>query len=449
MAADLGITIYTIDEVEAIGAALNRPYNPPTAEDIVTINYTSGTTGNPKGVVLSHRNAVAAATNGIVGSPYSTTEVLVSFLPLAHIFARMAEQGALWGGVQIGYFHGDILDLVDDFKALKPTIMIAVPRLFNRMGGAMKAASVDQPGFKGALSRQALATKLTNLKDPVNPTYRHILYDRIWSKKVKQGMGLDRMKTFVSGAAPLDPSLHNFLRAAWSAEVCQGYGLTEGYASTTVQQAGDLTTSNVGSLLPCVEACLLSIPDMEYYVTDKPFPRGELLIRGNTLMSGYYKDPEETAKSFTEDGWFKTGDVCTVDAMGHFKIIDRRKNVLKLAQGEYIAPERLEGVYLSACNYLSAAWVHGDSDKTFPVAIFGIQPDVFSVFASKVLGTSVSDKDVEALKKAMADPKIIAAVQKDMDRAAKKSRFAGFERVKAHKLYLEPFTIENELMTPT
>ncbi|KKY20001.1 putative amp-binding enzyme [Phaeomoniella chlamydospora] len=449
MAEDVDIQIYTLDEIEAIGAALNRPYNPPTADDVVTINYTSGTTGNPKGVILTHRNAVAAASNASVGTNHGTEEIICSFLPLAHIFARMAEAAGLWGGIQIGYFHGDTLGLLDDLKILKPTLLIVVPRLLNRFGGGIKAASIDAPGFKGALSRQALSTKLTNLNDPVNPTNKHMFYDRIWSRKVRQQMGMDRIKALVSGAAPLDGSMQQFLRASWGAVVAQGYGMTESYASTMVQMVDDFSTGNLGGMLPGAEACLQSIPDMEYYVTDKPFPRGEILLRGHTIFKGYLKDDEETAKSFTEDGWFKTGDVGAIDAQGRFKVIDRKKNVLKLAQGEYIAPERIEGVYLTACNYLAVAFVHGDSDKTFPVAMFGIQPDVFATWASKVLGHSISETDIEALKRAIKDPKVVAAVRKDVDRAGRKAKFAGFERVRGIKLYLDPFSIENDLMTPT
>ena len=449
MAADLDLQVYTLEEVEALGASLNRPYNPPSQGDIVTINYTSGTTGNPKGVALTHKNAVAAASNAICGSPHSTSETLCSYLPLAHIFARMSEHAALWGGVNIGYFHGEVLEIVEDFKALKPTILIAVPRLLNRMGGGIKAASIDAPGVKGAISRAAVKTKTANLKRKDNPTKNHLLYDRIWSKKVRAQMGMDNVRTMVSGAAPLDASLHDFLRIAWASNVCQGYGLTEGYASTAVQQVDDLSTGNIGSLLPANEACLQSIPDMEYFVTDKPYPRGELLLRGNTIMSGYYKDQAETDKTFTSDGWLRTGDVAMVDSMGRFYIIDRKKNVLKLAQGEYIAPEKIEGILLSACKYLAMGFVHGDSDQRYPVALFGIQPDFFAAFASKILGRTIAESDIESIKQAMTDAKVISAIQRDIDRAGKKSKLAGFERPKALKLYIEPFTIDNNLLTPT
>lgn len=448
-AADVGVKIFSITDVETLGASLNRPYNPPQPSDTITINYTSGTTGPPKGVVLTHTAAVSAATGTLAAGYTDHNDVACSYLPLAHIFQRMNEGAALWSGVRIGYFHGDILQLVDDFKQLRPTLLPSVPRLLNRFGGAIRAQTVDQTGFKGSLSRYIVSTKLANLHDKTKPTTKHIFYDRIWGKKVSAALGLDRVRTMVSGSAPLDASLHDFLRVVFGNRVLQGYGLTETYASSLAQLDGDYSSGNCGAPLPGLEACLLSVPDMDYLVTDKPHPRGELLLRGPPLFSGYYKNDEETQKVMTKDGWFKTGDICTVDNMGRFKIIDRRKNVLKLAQGEYISPERIEGVYLSGCNYLAQAYVHGDSAQSFLVALFGIQPDIFAPYASRVLGRDVPVTDIEQLKAAAAEPKVREAVLKDLDKIGKKNKFAGYERVKNCYLYLEPFSIENELLTPT
>ncbi|KAF9890182.1 hypothetical protein FE257_006343 [Aspergillus nanangensis] len=448
VAAGQDVSIYTMDEVEKLGVSANRAPNPPSPSDIVTINYTSGTTGPPKGVVLTHENAVAATTAGLVLTDHAPGDTFASYLPLAHIYARLSEHLAFYSGARIGYFHGNILELVDDLKLLKPTGFISVPRLYSRFGNAIRAATIEQPGFKGALSRHVVATKTANLKnpDPSKATAKHALYDRIWSKKVAAALGLERARMMVSGSAPLDPSLHNFLRVATGADVLQGYGLTETYAMACAQSRNDLTAGNCGRLAPCTEACLLSLPDMEYSVDDKPFPRGELLLRGANVFQEYFKNPEETSKAITEDGWFRTGDVCTIDEMGRIVIIDRRKNVLKLAQGEYISPERLEGVYLSELGYFAQGYIHGDSVETFLVGIFGVQPDMFSAFASKVLGRDVPESEVQSV---LNDEKIRKAVLKDLDRVAKKHKLAGYERVKNCALMLEPFTVENNLLTPT
>ncbi|KAL2817226.1 hypothetical protein BDW59DRAFT_152819 [Aspergillus cavernicola] len=451
MAAGHDLAIYSMDQVEALGAAANRSYNPPKTSDIVTINYTSGTTGTPKGVVLTHENAVAASSSALVTLPLGRSDTFASYLPLAHIFERLSEHAAFWAGARIGYFHGNILELVDDLKLLKPTGFISVPRLYTRFGSAIRAATVEAPGFRGALSRHIVSAKTANMNnpDPSKATVKHVLYDRIWAKKVASAIGLERVKTMVSGSAPLDPSVHNFLRVAIGADFSQGYGLTESYAMGCVQSSKDLSSGNCGRLAISMEACLLSLPDMEYSVDDKPFPRGELLLRGPNIFREYLKNPEETAKAITEDGWFQTGDVAKIDEKGRIIIIDRRKNVLKLAQGEYISPERLEGVILSELGYLAQGYVHGDSLQTFLVGIFGVQPDLFAPFASKVLGRTIEPTDVEGIKAILHDNKLRQAVLRDLERVAKKHKFAGYERVKNCALMFEPFTVDNDLLTPT
>ena len=452
MAADLEVRIYSIHQVESLGEALGSPvYHVPSPSDIVTVNYTSGTTGPPKGVVLRHSAAVAAASGALLTIGQSHKDVLISYLPLAHIYGRLAEHASLWAGAATGYFHGDILSLVDDLKLLRPTVFISVPRLYNRFSGAVRAATTSQAGVKGALARHIVSTKLAALHDPESPnaTSQHVLYDRIWGRKVAAALGLDRTTNMVSGSAPLDPSLQNFFRAVTGSIVIQGYGLTETYAQALAQLSGDLSVGNCGAVTPTMEACLASVPDMEYLVTDQPSPRGELLVRGNTLFSGYYKNDEETKKCMTPDGWFRTGDIASVDARGRFQIVDRVKNVLKLAQGEYISPERIENVYLAHLNFLSQAYVHGDSMQTFLVAIFGVLPETFAPFASKALGKSVAATDLQAIDAACKNAKVRAAVVKELDKVGRKNGFAGYERVKNARLCLEPFTIDNELLTPT
>jgi long-chain acyl-CoA synthetase len=449
LAAELGVSIHYIKDVEALGENHPIPYNPPKPEDITTINYTSGTTGPPKGVVLTHRNTVAATCASLIVIGGDPKQTLCSFLPLAHIYQRLGEHGALGSGAAIGYFHGNIQELVDDMKLLRPTIFAGVPRLYNRFGNVIRQNTVEQPGVKGALSRHVVSTKMAALKDKHNPTNKHALWDRVWGKKVAAAVGLDRAKVVVSGSAPLEPNLQQFLRVCFSNNFTQGYGLTETYAISLVQLEGDFTAGNCGGVAPTSECCLLDVPDMEYLSTDKPHPRGELLVRSSTMFREYFKNPEETAKAIDSEGWFHTGDICSVDELGRFKIIDRRKNVLKLAQGEYISPERLENVYLANCPWLATAYVHGDSHQAFLVGIFGVTPDTFAAFASKVLNEKIDETNPAAMERAMKDKRVERAALKELDKVGRKNKFNSYERVRAIRLFLDPFTVENELLTPT
>lgn len=450
LASELGVSIHYIRDVETLGEKQPLPMNPPTPDDIATINYTSGTTGNPKGVVLTHRNAHAGTCASMVLLGTQPGQVICSFLPLAHIYERLGEHSALASGSAIGYFHGNIVELVDDLKMLRPTVFSGVPRLYNRFGSKIKEGTIQATGAKGALSRHVVSTKLAAINDKHNPSQSHMLYDRIWGRKVAAQLGLDRCINLVSGSAPIDPSLHQFLRIVLGgANFVQGYGLTETYAVALVQSEGDLTSGNCGGVTPNAECALVDVPDMEYMSTDLPHPRGELVIRATTCFREYFRNDEETQKAIDADGWFHTGDICSVDELGRFKIIDRKKNVLKLAQGEYISPERIENVYLANCGYLASAYVHGDSHQSFLVAIFGVAPDQFPAFASKVLGKKIPEGDIAQLKEALNNKKVEKAVLKELDRVGKKNKFNSYERVKSVRLFLDPFTIENQLLTPT
>ncbi|KAK0122307.1 hypothetical protein ONS95_010552 [Cadophora gregata] len=450
LAADSGISIHYIKDVEALGAASGLPMKPPRPDDIITINYTSGTTGNPKGVVLTHANATAATAIARVTSDTQNWDVLISYLPLAHIYQRVAEHGALSAGCAIGYFRGDILGLVDDMKILRPTGFNSVPRLYNRFGAALRAATLEAPGLKGAMGRHVINTKLASMKlPPGQATNKHMFWDRVFTPKVASVFGFQRCRGMVTGSAPIDPSLHQFLRAAFGNDFIQGYGLTESYAVGLAQLEGDFSAGNCGAVGVGMEICLQSVPDMEYMVTDSPNPRGELLLRGNARFREYYRNPEETAKAIIDDGWFRTGDIAEIDSMGRVKIVDRVKNVLKLAQGEYVSPERIENVYLANTNILAQAFVHGDSTQAFLVAVFGVDPVAFAPFASAILKKTIKPDDLDAIKAAAKDNKVRKAVVKELDKIGKKNKFNSYEKVRAVHLEIEPFTIENELLTPT
>jgi long-chain acyl-CoA synthetase len=224
---------------------------------------------------------------------------------------------------------------------------------------------MEQPGVKGALSRHVVNTKLENINTSGSNT--HILYDRIWANKVKAGIGFDRVRACVSGSAPISPTVLQFLRVVFANNFYEGFGMTETYAATIGQLAQDNSAGNCGP--PCinVECRLRDVPDMGYTSQDKPFARGELLTRGPMVFKDYYKAPDVTASVFDEDGWFETGDICLVDELGRFKVIDRVKNLLKLAQGEYVSPEKVENTYLASTNIFNQIYgksTHSSSAKS-------------------------------------------------------------------------------------
>ncbi|GAO17670.1 hypothetical protein UVI_02058570 [Ustilaginoidea virens] len=449
LAAQHGIKIYSMTEVEKIGLESGRPTRGACWDDIATINYTSGTTGPPKGVVLTHGNAVAANAAARLGGHVKEGDVHMSYLPLAHIYGRLIDHIAFSEGASVGFFRGDVLGLVDDLKILKPTGFISVPRLFNRFNSAIRAATVEAEGVRGALSRHVIKAKKMAMKAPPGQASNtHFFWDRIWTRKVRAAVGLDHAHTMISGSAQLDPDVQEFLRAAFANDFQQGWGMTETYATGTVQIKGDFTTGNIGPPMGDVELCLESVPEFDYTVDDKPNPRGELLVRGPAVFREYYKNEEETKKALESDGWFHTGDICEVDKLGRFKIIDRKKNVLKLSQGEYISPERIENVYMANTNLVNMGYVHGDAKESSLVAIFGVDPENFPAWASKILGRSVT-ADAHDLRSAAQDAKVRQAFVKILDKIGRKHKFNSFEKVRDVYLDVEPFSIANELLTPT
>ncbi|KHN94458.1 AMP-dependent synthetase/ligase [Metarhizium album ARSEF 1941] len=446
----LGIQILSMSEVEKLGLESGRPMRPAGPDDLYTINYTSGTTGPPKGVLLTHAAMVAGNAASRIPAKLSSDDVAISYLPLAHILERVLQHGTISEGASCGFFRGDILGLVDDMLVLQPTAFVSVPRLFNRFNTAIRAATVEAEGFRGTLSKRILDTKMASMKLPMGQaTVQHWLWDRVFTPKVRAKVGLGRATRLASGSAPLDPKVQEFLSAMFGVRLTQGYGMTETSGLVTVPLAGDLDTGHIGPPSPAAEICLESIPELQYTVDDKPYPRGEILVRGPVLFKGYYKNEQENKKVMEEDGWFHTGDVAMVDELGRFTIIDRKKNVLKLAQGEYVAPERLENVYTANCALIATAFVHGDSQESTLVGIFGISPETFAPFASKVLGQSVKQEDIASLKRVARDPKVQREFLSTLQTIGKRNKFNKYEHVANVFLDVEPFTVENELLTPT
>merc|ERR1712072_1329229 len=321
---------------------------PATPTDIATLMYTSGTTGNPKGVILTQKALVSGITAvcdklQAVGSDVSEDDVFFSYLPLAHIFDRMTEELLISKGGSIGYWQGDVKQILDDVGALKPTFFCGVPRIFDRIYSAVMA-KMNASFVAGLLYKFAVSRKFGAMKRGLRQSEAAPFMDKLIFNKVKARLG-GNVRLMISGGAPLAPHVEKFLRVAMCCAVVQGYGLTETCAASFVAVPDDMEMmSTIGVPFPSIEYRLEAVPEMNYYPSSDP-PRGEIILRGPSVFAGYYKDKKQTDGAIDKGGYFHTGDVGEIQPSGALKIIDRKKNIFKLSQGEYVAVEVLESAY--------------------------------------------------------------------------------------------------------
>ncbi|CAO3700822.1 hypothetical protein CU097_012714 [Rhizopus azygosporus] len=435
-----GIKVYTFRQVEKIGSEVTSESDLPKPEDIATICYTSGTTGVPKGAVITQANCVAAisaiAALGDKGTfaDVNSDDVYISYLPLAHVFERVAQGIHLFRGAAIGYYQGDTLKLLDDIAELKPTVFCSVPRLFNRIYDKVLAGVKAKGGISAYLFNTAFQSKKRHL----SKTVYHWLWDRVVFTQIRQKLG-GRLRFILSGSAPVSPDVMDFMRICFSAKVFEGYGQTENFCGGALTITDDNTSGVVGAPFPCSEIKLVDVPEMEYFSTDKPFPRGEICIRGNSIMQGYYQLPEKTAEAIDKDGWLHTGDIGQFDSANRLVIIDRLKNIFKLSQGEYIAPEKIEGVYQKH-ELVAQAFVYGDSMQSSLVGIIVPDKDAFPAWVKEHFPTVEDPYASDEVKKALL---------KELTAYGKENDLKGFEQIRGVYLTPNEFSIENDLLTPT
>ncbi|KAF9532324.1 hypothetical protein CPB83DRAFT_847650 [Crepidotus variabilis] len=440
-----GVIFKEFAEFEAYGKANLTDPIPAHPDQIVSICYTSGTTNVPKGALLKHKNLALATQNNMYGLELPEHATLLSYLPLAHIYERFCELATMAIGGKIGYFTGDPLRLLEDAQILKPNFFPSVPRVLNRIYQAAMAGG-NVPGLKGKLFNKAVQTKLEKLNATGETT--HALWDRLVFRKIQAVIG-GQLALVSTGSAPISPDVLNFLKIAFSCDVIEGYGLTETAATCARTWPGDSTASGtVGPPGPTNEVKLVDVPAMGYTSEDKPNPRGELCIRGANCFSAYYKDEKNTKEAVDSEGWVHTGDVAEIDSVGRVKIVDRVKNIMKLAQGEYVALEKIENTY-TALPIIAQIYIHGDSLQSFLVAVIIPDPVQLSSIASKVLGKRISPTDASALAAACEDPAINKHVMSILINNARQNGLKGFETVKRLHLSMVPFSIETNTLTPT
>lgn len=425
-----------LEGIEARGAAIDR-HDPGAfdkliargrADDLATIIYTSGTTGEPKGVMLTHDNFISDVRSITKGLPISPEDVSLSVLPLSHIFERTVFYVFCYVGVSVNYAAS--FDQVGEFlREVKPTIMTAVPRLFEKVYHRIIKKGMSAGGMKSRIFEWSLAVgqRVAELEDkkqrvPVSLRAKHAVADRLVFTKWREGIG-GRLRYFVSGGAPLSPMLsYSFLGAG--IKILQGYGMTE-TCIVCANRPGDNRVGSIGKPFSGIE---VEIAD-----------DGEILVRGGNVMRGYYGHPEATL-AVMRDEWFATGDVGYIDDEGHIYITDRKKDLFKLSNGKYIAPQQIESL-LKQSEFVSQVVVVGSSRK-YPAAL--IVPDWESLkSALRDAGESVTGTHEELSQHSAA----IKIVQRDVTTIT--AHLADYERVRRVALLPEEFSIDSGEMTPT
>uniref|UniRef100_A0A0D9V3P1 Long-chain-fatty-acid--CoA ligase n=1 Tax=Leersia perrieri TaxID=77586 RepID=A0A0D9V3P1_9ORYZ len=415
-----------------------------TKTDICTIMYTSGTTGDPKGVLISNASIMCLIAGvdrllSSVNEQLEQTDVYMSYLPLAHIFDRVVEELFMFRGASIGFWRGDVKLLVEDIGTLKPTILCAVPRVLDRIFSGLQA-KISSGGFiKSTLFNLAYKFKQFRMMRGAKHNEAAAICDKVVFSKVKEGLG-GNVRVILSGAAPLATHVEEYLRVVTCAHVLQGYGLTETCAGSFVSLPNQMCMiGTVGPPVPNIDVRLESVPEMDYDALATR-PRGEICIRGETLFSGYHKR-EDLTKDVLINGWFHTGDIGEWQPDGSMKIIDRKKNIFKLSQGEYVAVENLENIY-GLVSAIDSIWVYGNSFESFLVAVVNPNKEALESWA---VANGISG-DFEAL---CDNPKAKEYILGELSKVGKEKKLKGFEFIKAVHLEPVPFDMDRDLITPT
>lgn len=399
-----------------------------TADDAAGIVYTSGTTGVPKGVVLTHDNITFTSQSVQNSGNFYDGEDMFVFLPLAHVFARTCCNAAVKVG-NCTSFARSINTLIEDFRLASPHWFISVPRVFEKihtkiLAGVEAKGGVSLKIFNWACDVGAEVSKCKVDKRPVPFALglKYKLATKLIFSKIHKALG-GQVKWCISGAAPLNPDIARFFHAA-GLLVLEGLGMTENCSFSNINRPDNYRFGVVG-------------PPGEW-ITHKIGEDGEVLFKGRNVMKEYYKMPEETTDTFTEDGWLKTGDIGTIDENDFLKITDRKKDIIITSGGKNIAPSRIEG-HLATSLYLNQICVVGEK-RNYLTAVVTLNEITVLDYAEK---NNIAHESMDDLVK---HPEIVEMINAEV--AGKSKNLASFETIK--KVVIVPeFTIENEMMTPT
>ncbi|KAF5092745.1 hypothetical protein D0Z03_002715 [Geotrichum reessii] len=432
------IKIYSYSEVIKLGKDNFREPITPSPEDVALIMYTSGSTGPPKGVVLTNENVVA----GVAGTGMNVTHAdvapgskLLAFLPLAHILEFTFELLTLyWGGI-LGYgtiktiSDASMYNCVGDIREFKPNMLVGVPAVWETVRKGILGKIELLPPLKQKLfwASYFAKVKLAQYGLPLP------LVDRFIFSKIKEATGGALQFTFNGGAA-ISLDTQQFITNLIAPMVI-GYGLTETNANCCLMSPKTFAYGTQGPLTHAVTVKLVDVPDAGYFAKNN---QGELFIKGPCVLTHYYKNEEETKKGLTEDGWFKSGDIGEWTPEGHIRLIDRKKNLIKTLNGEYIAIEKLESVYRSN-PYILNICVYADQNQTKPIAVIVPNPNPVNKLANEL--------GVELHEDIAHDPKVSKAIQKSIIQTGAKNGLKGIELIAGVVISKVEWTPQNGFLT--
>ena len=397
-------------------------------KDLLTLIYTSGTTGTPKGVMLSHENLCSniIATTTLV--EFTDNDILLSFLPLSHVFERMGGHFSSFSRGCSTYYAEGIDRVAENMGEVKPTLMLSVPRLYEKMHTGIidkvKAGSaLKQKIFYWSLDigRKVSEYILSGKEIPGLLNFQHKIATKLAFSKIHERVG-GRLRFFISGGAPLSQEIGEFFSSA-GIQIMEGYGLTETSPVLTTNLPHQFRFGTVGKPITGVE---IKIAD-----------DGEILAKGSNIMQGYYNDQKSTDKVLSKDGWFSTGDIGEFED-GFLKITDRKKNILVTSGGKNVAPAPLENS-LATSTYIDQVLVIGHS-KNFISALIVPNFDIVNKYLSSI------NKAVSGNEAIVEHSDVVELINKEVENAMKD--FSNYEKVKVFKLLSEPFSIDKGEMTP-